>query len=69
MPRLTRPSLVLFLCLFTSQAGLLVLSPVLPDIAREFGVSPRIYRRASEPSMVPSCFRAGSEKSSGAARA
>jgi predicted MFS family arabinose efflux permease len=39
MPRLTRPSLVLFLCLFTSQAGLLVLSPVLPDIAREFGVS------------------------------
>jgi AraC-like DNA-binding protein len=36
--------------------------------AREFGVSPRIYRRASEPSMVPSCFRAGSEKSSGAMR-
>src|SRR5829696_7829031 len=39
MARLTRPSPVLFLCLFTSQAGLLVLSPVLPDIAREFGVS------------------------------
>jgi predicted MFS family arabinose efflux permease len=27
---------VLFLCLFTAQAGLLVLSPILPDIAREF---------------------------------
>ena len=39
-PRLlTRPSLVLFLCLFASQAGMLVLSPILPDIAREFGVS------------------------------
>ena len=36
---LGRPSPVLFLCLFTSQAGLLVLSPVLPDVAREFGVS------------------------------
>jgi predicted MFS family arabinose efflux permease len=33
----TRPSPVLFLCLFTSQAALLVLSPILPDIAREFG--------------------------------
>jgi predicted MFS family arabinose efflux permease len=30
---------VLFLCLFTSQAAMLVLSPTLPDIAREFGVS------------------------------
>jgi MFS transporter, DHA1 family, inner membrane transport protein len=42
MPRfhlLTRPSPVLFLCLFASQAGMLVLSPVLPDIAREFGIS------------------------------
>lgn len=39
MSRLRQPSLVLFLCLFTSQAGLLVLSPVLPEIAREFGVS------------------------------
>jgi DHA1 family inner membrane transport protein len=42
MPRLsllTRPSPVLFLCLFASQAGLLVLSPILPDIAREFGIS------------------------------
>ena len=38
---LTRPSLVLFLflCLFSSQAGMLVLSPILPDIAREFGIS------------------------------
>jgi predicted MFS family arabinose efflux permease len=36
---LTRPSVVLFLCLFSSQAGMLVLSPVLPDIAREFGCS------------------------------
>ena len=27
------------MCLFTSQAGLLVLSPILPDIAREFGTS------------------------------
>ena len=39
MPRLTRPSPVLFLCLFVSQAALLVLSPVLPDVARELGVS------------------------------
>jgi len=39
MSRLTRPSPVLFLCLFVSQAALLVLSPVLPDVAREFGVS------------------------------
>ena len=30
---------MLFLCLFASQAGMLVLSPILPDIAREFGVS------------------------------
>ena len=38
---LTRPSLVLFLflCLFSSQAGMLVLSPILPDIARESGIS------------------------------
>jgi len=36
---LTRPSPVLFLCLFASQAGMLVLSPILPDIAREFGIS------------------------------
>ena len=36
---LTAPGFVLFLCLFTSQAGMLVLSPILPEIAREFGVS------------------------------
>jgi predicted MFS family arabinose efflux permease len=36
---LTRPSPVLFLCLFASQAAMLVLSPILPDIAREFDVS------------------------------
>src|SRR4051794_24166490 len=36
---LTRPSLVLFACLYTSQAALLVLSPTLPDIAREFDVA------------------------------
>ena len=33
------PSAVLFACLFASQSGLLVLSPILPDVAREFGVS------------------------------
>src|SRR5687767_10738600 len=36
---LARPSAVVFACLFASQAGLLVLSPILPEIAREFGVS------------------------------
>jgi predicted MFS family arabinose efflux permease len=36
---MARPSPVLFLCLFASQAGMLVLSPILPDIAREFGIS------------------------------
>jgi DHA1 family inner membrane transport protein len=35
----SRPSPVLFACLFASQAGLLVLSPILPDIAHEFGTS------------------------------
>src|SRR4029453_15069259 len=34
-----RPSVVLFACLFASQAGLLVLSPILPELASEFGVS------------------------------
>lgn len=29
----------MFLCLFTSQAALLVLSPILPEMAHEFGVS------------------------------
>ena len=37
--RMARPSPVLFLCLFASQAAMLVLSPILPDVAREFGVS------------------------------
>jgi predicted MFS family arabinose efflux permease len=37
--RLASPSLVLFGCMFASQAAMLVLSPVLPEIAREFGVS------------------------------
>jgi predicted MFS family arabinose efflux permease len=36
---LGRPSLVLFACMFASQAGLLVLSPILPDLARDLGVS------------------------------
>jgi predicted MFS family arabinose efflux permease len=36
---LKHPSAVLFACLFASQAGMLVLSPILPDIAAEFGVS------------------------------
>jgi predicted MFS family arabinose efflux permease len=36
---LGRPSVVLFACMFASQAGLLVLSPILPELAREFGVS------------------------------
>ena len=36
---LGRPSPVLFLCLFASQAAMLVLSPILPEVAREFGVS------------------------------
>jgi DHA1 family inner membrane transport protein len=36
---LRRPSVVLFAALFASQAALLVLSPILPELAREFGVS------------------------------
>jgi MFS transporter, DHA1 family, inner membrane transport protein len=36
---LRRPSVVLFACLFASQAALLVLSPILPELASEFGVS------------------------------
>jgi predicted MFS family arabinose efflux permease len=39
MRSLASPSPILFLCLFASQAALLVLSPILPDVAREFGVS------------------------------
>jgi DHA1 family inner membrane transport protein len=36
---LASPSLVLFLALFASQAGVLVLSPILSDVAADFGVS------------------------------
>jgi predicted MFS family arabinose efflux permease len=36
---LASPSLVLFLALFASQASVLVLSPILSDIADDFGVS------------------------------
>src|SRR5215217_1990063 len=39
LPSLGHPSLVLFACLFASQSGLLVLSPILVDVAREFDVS------------------------------
>jgi predicted MFS family arabinose efflux permease len=34
-----RPALTLALCLFANQAGMLVLSPILLDVARDFGVS------------------------------
>lgn len=34
-----QPALILFLALFTSQAGFLVLTPVLPDVARDLRVS------------------------------
>ena len=36
---LVSPSLVLFLAMFASQAGVLVLSPILSDVADDFGVS------------------------------
>lgn len=36
---LRRPSVVLFACMFASQAGLLVLSPILPELAHDLGVS------------------------------
>jgi DHA1 family inner membrane transport protein len=36
---LASPSTALFMCVFTSQAGVLVLSPILVDVARDFGVS------------------------------
>ena len=36
---LGHPSVVLFACLFASQSAMLVLSPTLVDVAREFGVS------------------------------
>jgi predicted MFS family arabinose efflux permease len=34
-----QPALILFLALFASQAGFLVLTPILPDVAAHFGVS------------------------------
>ena len=37
--KLASPSLVLFLALFASQSGVLVLSPILSDVADDFGVS------------------------------
>jgi predicted MFS family arabinose efflux permease len=37
--RLSSPANALFLGLFASQAGVLVLSPILVDVARDFGVS------------------------------
>src|SRR5687768_4768195 len=37
--RLGSPATSLFLGLFASQAGVLVLSPILVDVARDFGVS------------------------------
>jgi predicted MFS family arabinose efflux permease len=36
---LSSPSVVLFLALFSSQAGVLVLSPILSDVAKDFDVS------------------------------
>jgi DHA1 family inner membrane transport protein len=36
---LASPSLVLFLALFASQSGVLVLSPILSDVADDFGIS------------------------------
>lgn len=33
------PSAVLFLCLFAAQSAILVLSPILPEVASEFGVT------------------------------
>src|SRR4051812_47508666 len=39
MATLRSPAVVLFACLFLTQAGLLVLSPTLPELADDFGVS------------------------------
>src|SRR5919201_3022226 len=36
---LTSPATALFMCVFTSQAAVLVLSPILVDVARDFDVS------------------------------
>lgn len=38
-PNRPRPALILFLALFTAQAGFLVLTPILPQLAGDFGVS------------------------------
>jgi predicted MFS family arabinose efflux permease len=38
-PALASPSVVLFLALFASQSGVLVLSPILSEVAADFGVS------------------------------
>src|SRR4051812_49288141 len=35
----SHPAAVLFLCLFTAQAGFLALGPILPAIAHDFGLS------------------------------
>lgn len=37
--RFRDPAVILFLALFTSQSGFLVLTPILPDMARDLGVS------------------------------
>jgi predicted MFS family arabinose efflux permease len=37
--RVVSPSLVLFMCVFTSQAAVLVLSPILVEIAQDLEVS------------------------------
>ncbi len=37
--RLASPSVVLFFALFASQTGILVMSPILSDVASEFGIS------------------------------
>src|SRR3954447_8298057 len=37
--RRSHPAAVLFLCLFTAQAGFLALGPILPAIAHDFGLS------------------------------
>jgi MFS transporter, DHA1 family, inner membrane transport protein len=38
-PVVMSPSTILFLCMFAGQAGVLVLSPMLPEVARDLGVA------------------------------
>src|SRR3954468_23119704 len=38
-PYRSHPAAILFLCLFTAQAGFLALGPILPAIAHDFGLS------------------------------